>query len=123
MDKYKVGDKVYIRKNFRNITSYYESKIDYVTNRNFYIIDGIPFDSSGQCYANFVDMDNAYYILTEEEYKKQKMENDITNIKKDIIQYLTTSNISLKDLIKLTELLEIKHKTIDDCVYQEGGWN
>lgn len=68
-------------------------------------------------------MNNAYYILTEEEYKKQKMENDITNIKKDIIQYLTTSNISLKDLIKLTELLEIKHKMIDDCVYQEGGWN
>lgn len=118
MDKYKVGDKVYMKKVNHNINqSYYESKIDYITSRNFYIIDGMPFDSSGQCYVNYVDINNAYYMLTEEEYKKQKMENDIANIKNGIILYLKTSNVSLKDLIKLTEVLKTKDKMIDDYIF------
>lgn len=117
MNKYKVGDKVYMKKVNRNtIQSYYESKVDYITGRDFYIIDGMPFDSSGQCYVNFVDMNDAYYILTKEDYNKYKMENDIANIKKGIIHYLETADISIKDLIKLTELLEIKDKMIDNYI-------
>lgn len=106
----KVGDKVYMKKVFHNNASYYESKIEYITSRGFCIIDGMPFRSDGTCFINYFDMNNAYYILTKEEYDKLKTENDIVNIKNGIIQYLKTFNISLKDLVKLVELLEIKTK-------------